>query len=392
MTSHCGETCIDCPFESFISIHTFKSAMPFYIKNVNKFYKCKDTLKKHVKCLNEINRIEMIKYCLSLNLLSFSIELIRDVIHTLSKRDIIQLFIKISLSSLSVDDIIELYETIKSNYQMDINDLRQMSFLDAENVVSVEGLSKCININNIPRELTIYITSDILKLDGIKSKDKIQCISKLSNYRELLPTEIEIVKEIYKTDATLNGYCIDLLLKQNRFDILIQSVHEEDWYKKENVHYYELTEDTMKKINQTKGDFVDVIRTFKNNLHLYVMQQSDYKIVNDFIKMICLSDYIYKYKDISCRLDKILLFIVDELTNVQDHDFYKDCLEFNDDICIYGILINMFTSLSAYTNKTYLQTNEDIATVEDKIMELQKQYPADHEIWLDTDKVAALLK
>jgi hypothetical protein len=384
--------CINCPFVTFITIHTFKSTLPFYLKNVNKLYECKNILLKHIACLDDTNILEMIKYCLSLNLSSFSIELAKDVACRLSKKDMIQIFINLSLSSLSINDIIDFYNFIKLNYHMNTVDLRQLSFLDIENVVSVEGLSKCININNIPRALILYITSDILSHDAITSKDKIQCLSKLSNYRDLLPAEIDIIKEIYATDVLLNGYCIDLLLKQNRFDLLLQSVCEEDWYKKENVHYYELTMDTIIAINEMKGDFGEVMCLFKNKLYLYIAQQSDYKIANDFIKMMCLSDYIYKYKHVTCRLDKILLFIVHELDAVQDHDFYKDCLEFNESICIYGILINMFTCLSAYTDKTYIQINTLMVSFEDKLKDLKKQYPEDHEVWLDAEKIDLLLK
>lgn len=380
----------DCPFLNFTAIHTFKSTLPFHMKNANKLYECKTTLKRHILCLDEMNRLEMIKYCLSLNLTSFSLDLVRDIIHHLSKKDIIPIFIKISLSSLPVNDIIDLYDTIKRTYNMTTDDFRQLTFLDADDVISVEGLSKCININNIPRELTLYMTSDMLTND-IESKYKIQCLSKLSNYRELSKNEIDMVVDIYKTDTTMNGYCIDLLLKLNKIDVLTESVYTKDWYTKENVHYYELTEDTIKQINQTNGKFVDAILTFKNNLYLYVTEQKDYKIANDFVKMLCLSDYVYTLNDKSCRLDSILLYIIGELDTLEEHDFYKDCLEFDENICIYGILVNMFTSLSAYTNKIYLQVNTSMEKTEEKINTLKRQYPEDHEIWLDVDKIKQLL-
>lgn len=367
--------------------------LPFLKKKKEEMFMLFLNLKNHLTCCIDVNFFTNFLYFFIKNTQpQFYLNFFKQGYFKLPIELKIDIIIYLSYNSDKyVDIIIDFYNDIIQNI-LDIKHFKYICFIDSIYYKTILD-SKVRNIKFIPDKIILNnITKCFNKFEDL---DKIKCLDKIVSIKNLSQNEIDFLETLLKKSEYI-GRIIDIFLKTNNISLISKAyslIHDTDTYynSKNAVHFFKLSDEFIEKINTQK----DLENKFINSIHEFV----------ELSKKISLNN---EEKNNNSNLIKFLIISNYKLQNVNIANIFTYCwLQFNDaekitfieemssidndnEVCGYGIIVNMISWLNYFDYGNNLIENENV--IENKIKELKKLYPDDHDIWTDSEQLNELLK
>ena len=186
---------------------------------------------------------------------------------------------------------------------------------------------------------------------------------------------------------------IDILLKTNNLVHISKAyslIHDsENYYSSSNaVHYFKLSKELKNKIDiNLQNKFINSIHEFVELSKKISLTKEEKNNNTNLIKFLMISNY--KMQEIN--ISDIFTFCWTTFNEDEKEIFIEEMssLDNDNEVCGYGIIVNMISWLNNFDYGNYLVENEN--EIDIKINKLKEIYPEDHEIWLDPNKIKQLL-
>lgn len=370
----------------------FLHELPFLKKKKEQMFNLFLDLKKHLNCCINVNFfIQFLYFFIKNTQPQFYLSFLEQGYFKLSLDLKIDTIIYLSYNSdMYVDIIINFYNDLIQNI-FDIKQYKYICFIDSIYYKTVLD-SKTRNIKYIPDKI---ILNNIEKcFEKFENLDKIKCLDKIVSIKELSEKEIEFLESLLKNSEYI-GRVIDIFLKTNNILLISKAyslIYDTDTYyeSKNAVHFFKLSDEFIEKIHNQKdleNKFIISVHEFIELSKKISLNEEEINNNSNLIKFLMISNY--KLQNIN--ISNIFTYCWLQFNNEEKLKFIEEMSSIDNDneICGYGIIVNMVSWLNYFDYGNNLIENEN--EIENKIKELKKIYPDDHDIWMDPEKINNLL-
>jgi hypothetical protein len=371
--------------------NTLKFSLPFLLKiDKDQFFDKVSYLKRQVPIFTTFQLIDLFYTFHSLAISKIWITFLVDIFDLLPLKYQIDV---VKFSCSCADDHVEtLKPVIDKVFEKIGNDedlISEFSFSNSKFFKPILS-SQLKSIKFVNKILSLYITEKTFVLSK-RIDTHLKCLEKLQQYRKLSDIEVEYLLSLLKIPE-LKGRVLDICLHsdnspllENAFEILNEE-RTGDIYSDDNaVHYFEITPETSGKISNVNadellkciGEFLDISRIILESLDK----------VYYFANMILTSDY----KLGSLSIEKIFVFVWSQCDFEMKKSLIEEIITYDTSICCYGIVVNLLVYVAALKEETYMTPTVDYVNKREALSTMRKQYPDDHEIWSDPEKIKEIL-
>lgn len=364
--------------------------LPFLKKNKDKMFLTFLNLQKHLDCCINSNFISQFLYFFINNTQpQFYLSFFEKSYNKLSLDSKIDNTIYLSYNSENfVEILLNIFNDIIPQIK-DLDKLKYICFIDSIYYKTILD-SKMRNVKYIPDKIILNNISKCFNF--FCDLDKIKCLDKNVVLKDLSEDEINFLYSLLDKSEFL-GRVIDILLKTNNLVHISKAyslIHDsENYYSSSNaVHYFKLSKELKNKIDiNLQNKFINSIHEFVELSKKISLTKEEKNNNTNLIKFLMISNY--KMQEIN--ISDIFTFCWTTFNEDEKEIFIEEMssLDNDNEVCGYGIIVNMISWLNNFDYGNYLVENEN--EIDIKINKLKEIYPEDHEIWLDPNKIKQLL-
>lgn len=368
-------------------LFTLLHELPFLKKNKEKMFLTFLNLQNHLDCcINSNFIIQFLYFFINNTQPQFYLSFFEKCYKKLSLDLKIDNTIYLSYNSEHfVEILVNIFNDIIPQIK-EINKFKYICFIDSIYYKSLLD-SKIRNVKYIPDKIILNNISKCFNF--FEDLDKIKCLDKLVHLKELSEDEINFLYLLLDKSEYL-GRVIDILLKTNNIDHVSKAyslIHDsENYYNSNNaVHYFKFSKDF--KVESNEKNFIKSIHEFVEMSKKISLNNEEKNNNSNLVKFLMISNY--KMQEIN--ISDIFTFCWNTFNENEKEIFIEEMSSIDNDneVCGYGIIVNMVSWLNNFDHGNYLIENEN--EIDKKINKLKEIYPEDHEFWLDAQKIKQLL-
>lgn len=373
-----------------------KHSLPYlYKKDRNKFYEAKEELIERSFCLTDLDKLDLFYTLFSLNIQSIWFEYFKKIFNILERKYKIELLRFVSYNTQNendIDYIKKLYKEV-SNETLTEDELLELCFMDKRFFKPLMHSSlksfKTVNPN------LLFFLIDIC-LEKLKQpKNKVACLEKVVFFRDLKPEEIDYLSG--NGNKALFGKIIDIFINSGHIEKANEMIISHDLMKpyydlNHGVHYFEIFEDKIDEIKQVDYNIFISIDELINYSKILHSNSNDMEKIYHLVNMLLSTNYNYVNNGKTLSLRECFLFCWNQCNEEEKRFIVEEIFSLGEEICSYGLMINMLTYLSVVKNKTYLYMNERFLKKEDALKKLRERFPSTDSFWTDPKRIEEELK
>ena len=241
------------------------------------------------------------------------------------------------------------------------------------------------NMKMVNEEIFSFITELCLKrIDD--EENKLRCLERIISTRRISEEEDKFLQKLL-SHPVLGGRSLDILLQSGNEKSIKKSIEflqkdKERYFNSDNnVHFFEVTNETIENINKYKPDkpFFEVINEIITLGKLIITSKIETDNLYHNISMIISSNYKYK----NLEFVKLMEFCWNICSFEERKQLVSEILSLGDYICCYGLMINIFSFLTGIEKGTFLKMKEEFEKRDEAIRILKEKYPPSNELWQD---------
>jgi hypothetical protein len=225
-----------------------------------------------------------------------------------------------------------------------------------------------------------------------KSDDRwIFCVERLIHMRNLREEEYE--KLLSLLDSDHYGKIIDILLRspdekyiQKAHDI-IHSANVRYFESKDAVHYFEVLETACAEINSVEHNLFEDVCNLLSMAQCICESARDKDYLFNFARELICGCFVYKNGQSSISLGSVFSHCWWVCDDSEKIELIREIFTFDNDLCSYGILINLLNFVTSFNKGIYLYIPKELNERDERIKELRLKYADDDEFWQDAERV-----
>lgn len=350
--------------------------------NIDDFYKSLDILL--ATHLNEIQKINLFYTLYAIGRVSIWFKYLITILPQISVSIGIELCKMVMFHKIPANDVHLLYEYMINKLESE-EDVMKICFMETGFFKPIAS-SHIRTFKSIPQE-TLQILIELVLQKITKPENFIFTFERILSFRSLTEKEQTILETI--SVENVSGKLIDILLRTGIPKFIAKAhtlTHESEsniLLKDHGSHYFKISPDARAIIESSKNDIINSVsqvvsfaNKFTNSINL--IQNTNLVLTSGYkdpggLTLEQIFDYIWQ----TCNNEQKLL-LVNELNSYEA-------------ICCSGFVTNLLAFAGALFNKEFLIVDNDYITRQNKIDALRKEFPPEHDIWLDDEKLGKLL-
>jgi hypothetical protein len=192
----------------------------------------------------------------------------------------------------------------------------------------------------------------------------------------------------------LYGKIIDILLRSPEekyikmaYDI-IHSSNLRYFESKDAVHYFEVLDTACAEINAQEYNLFENVCNLLSTAQCLCESTKDKEYLFNFARELICGCFVYNNV---LSLGNVFSYCWQVCNDEERIELIKEIFTFDNDLCSYGILINLLNFITSYNKGIFLYIPEKLDKRDEKIKELRKIYKDDDPFWENAEMIEKTL-